>query len=623
MRRLLFLISLFLCVVAQAAGQPDLPGRFVRIYSLAEMEDGGFYAIGARDDGILYFMRQTAYTQVAGKLATARAGEVEEAYTLTRDDLPWRMDRSGTGWTLRGGEEYLAPTGSNNFQLGSTQAAWRLDDLGDGTFTLTAADDSTARVGVRDRSGTHYFGRYRSTDERTLLLLYKYDDGRAELPGDNASVGLGTIRGGRFWAVSLGTDTLADATSSYLASDTLAPDGHFTQLTVRHTGGGTFRLFTDGGTCLTAAGGRLGAAADTSATATRWYVEDGRLMATQDDGQALVLCAEETDGRRAAKLCSAEAFESGGYATMLFRPVGPSPAVDTGDDGVATLRGAWSARQIASLPTGGLTAVDMVGISLPRALDTLPAENPNMLVYVRGEESQYVPDSWQQVVAVSDGGNVALRTIVLTDRQPFHTPRPFTAEQGISYERSLYADGGWETLCLPFDVLLLPEGFVFETCQSVDGSTLQCTATRSLSANVPVLFLYEREQDEAGNAAMTLTAGSVTVNTTATTTASPLRANYADLTVGDLTEPCYLLEETGTAFVRADASSGLPPFRAYLSDGDGGEAVRLIHTQPTAIRALETGRTATGSYGLDGRRIPGSSRKPGRIIIRDGKKIMQ
>lgn len=621
MRKLLLLTTLLLCATAHAADAPELPARFVRIYSLSEMEDGGYYAIGAQDDSTLYFMRQSFSSQVSGKLTTARAGTAEEAFNVTRDDLPWLMEQSGTGWTIQGGGNYLAPDGSNDFQLGTTAAEWLLEDMGDGTFTLTAADDPDARTGVRDRSGTHYFGRYRSTDDRTLLLIYKYDAVQAQRPDDGATAGLGVVKGGSFWAMATGTDSLADASSFYLASDTLAPDGDFTRLTAHYADTDTFRLLTDGGEWLCTTGGQLATTTDTTATATRWYVESGRLMAMQDDGTALVLCAEETDGKLAARLCTAEAFGSSKLATMLFKPVGPEPSADTSDEGVATLQGAWSARQLASLPTDGLTAVDMTAISLPREAGALTVENPNMLVYVRSEESQYVPDSWEMVVAVGEEGNAALRAIELTDRMPFYTPRPFTAEQGISYTRSLHADGGWETLCLPFDIQLLPEGFVFETCQSLEGNAIQCAQTRSLAANVPVIFIPD--ETGADSTTLTLTAGNVTVDTRNADESTLLRANYADLTVGDLTAPCYLLEETGAEFVYADATSYLPPFRAYLTDGNSGLSIRLVHAQATAIQTTTASRTPSACYGLDGRRIADTTRQVGRIIIRNGKKIIQ
>ena len=89
----------FLSVQAVAQSFPDLPARFVRIYTMEELQGTGFYAIGALSDGELYFMRQKPTTEVSEKLSVAKAGALQEAYTLTTNINFWKISKVAEGWT--------------------------------------------------------------------------------------------------------------------------------------------------------------------------------------------------------------------------------------------------------------------------------------------------------------------------------------------------------------------------------------------------------------------------------------------------------------------------------------------------------------------------------------------
>ena len=99
--------------------------------------------------------------------------------------------------------------------------------------------------------------------------------------------------------------------------------------------------------------------------------------------------------------------------------------------------------------------------------------------------------------------------------------------------------------------------------------------------------------------------------------------NYINFTVDSLVGSCYLLNESGTAFVMADASSALTPFRAYMSAGHSGASVRVQHSPATAIRPATKTDRENRIYGIDGRRRAEGRTGRGEILIYDGKKVFR
>ncbi len=607
----------------QAQEWPEVPARFVRVTSLSGVTRAGFYAIGASDPDGHYLMRQTPAVNYEGKQTVAAAGEQRDAYTLSTSDNFWLIEPAVTGWTIKGEKGYLAPEGNNNFALNSRPDAWQFAENGDGTFTLTATGSPNQRVSVTDRSGTHYFGRFSYTDSRTKIYLYRLETEQAQLPADRTCVALCAATGDGLTAVTPDLATMDNADRFRLANDTLTPDGNFAQWIVKYEDDGRFRLVGQDGSQLGAIDRRLALLSTSDDAATLWRITDGLIATADTTSPPLVLCADNSNEKAMPALRTPDEFQESSFATMLFRAIGPEPQFHTDTQGTAVLTGAWSATALEALPLDGLTALDLSHISLPHTAATLSPENPNTLIYIRHDETGFAPAGWENVIAMEGGTGTATTSILLTDRAPFHTPYPFIAAQGITYRREAFTDGGWETLSLPFDVSELPSGFIFEKVENFDGHAIAFTPATEIAANSPVIFTCTAENVGTGNATLSIPATNAYVDTQEKPSASPLRVNYINFTVDSLVGSCYLLNESGTAFVMADASSALTPFRAYLSAGHSGASVRVQHSPATAIRPATKTDRENRIYGIDGRRRAEGRTGRGEILIYDGKKVFR
>ena len=607
----------------QAQEWPEVPARFVRVTSLSGVTRAGFYAIGASDTDGHYLMRQTPAVNYEGKQTVAAAGEQRDAYTLSTSDNFWLIKPEGTGWTIKGEKGYLAPEGNNNFTLNSRPDAWQFAENGDGTFTLTATGSPNQRVSVTDRSGTHYFGRFSYTDSRTKIYLYRLETEQAQLPADRTCVALCAATGDGLTAVTPDLATMDNADRFRLANDTLTPDGNFAQWIVKYEDDGRFRLVGQDGSQLGAIDRRLALLSTSDDAATLWRITDGLIATADTTSPPLVLCADNSNEKAVPALCTPDEFQESSFATMLFRAIGPEPQFHTDTQGTAVLTGAWSAAALEALPLDGLTALDLSHISLPYTAATLSPENPNTLIYIRHDETGFAPAGWENVIATEGETGTALTHISLTDRVPFHTPHPFIAAQGITYSREAFTDGGWETLCLPFDVSRLPDGFIFEEAENFNGDEITFSPTDEIVANSPVIFISATENLSTGNATLNIQANDVCVDTQKKPSASPLRGNYTNFTVDSLIGSCYLLNESGTAFVMADASSALAPFRAYLFDNHSGTTVRVFHSPATATGPVIRTDRKNWIYGIDGRHYPENYKEKGKILIYNKKKVIR
>lgn len=612
----------FLSVQAVAQSFPDLPARFVRIYTMEELQGTGFYAIGALSDGELYFMRQKPTTEVSEKLSVAKAGVLQEAYTLTTNINFWKISKIAEGWTIEGDTtpSYLVPAGTNNFKQGSQPTPWIFSTNNDGTFTLVASSQPDYGVDIRGKT-PHYFGRYKILDSHAHLYLYKLATAEATAPADGSEVALCAQGRGELNALDGSRLSLQSTRGYLLVNDTIAPGKGIGTWRADYANDTDFSLTTAAGQTLCVTDGRLDLCPRSAAgEQASWRVDDGLITWVGNPGAPLALCAVTDDTSTTIQLLSPEAYQASGASAFHFHPVGAPPIVTKAPDGVWQLSGAWSADTLSRLALTGATALDLTRVSLPRHATPLAIENPNMLVYVRAAEADYAPQEWPHVVAVSNQSCQAVCPIALHDKYPFHTPYPFVAAQGISYEREAHADHGWETLCLPFDVAQLPLGFVGETFDGLQGADIRFTPVQSVPANTPLIIAYTGEET-AGTVPFQVSATGVTVRTATNSTTAGLAGNYLPFVVGEREGRCYLLNATGDTFVLSDAASTLAPFRAYLETTATRHTINVRHTQTTGLHSPSLKNKTSESYRPDGRRWPKNKPAHG-ILIRDGKKYI-
>ena len=216
--------------------------------------------------------------------------------------------------------------------------------------------------------------------------------------------------------------------------------------------------------------------------------------------------------------------------------------------------------------------------------------------------------------------------------------------------RTLYKDGKWNTLCLPFSVTLSGSplnGAVARplTAASISGSTLTLTfgdAVTTLEAGTPYIIKWTADanyvDDDEHNIVSPVFNG-VTIDAT--------ERNYDNAAEGDA-RVRFIGTYSSTTFTAADnsilllggenklyypaAGAGIGSCRAYFKIGDGDQQARSLTSfsidfgegdNATGIInvSAETRNNADGWYSLDGRKLVGKPRQNG-IYINNGKKVV-
>ncbi len=231
--------------------------------------------------------------------------------------------------------------------------------------------------------------------------------------------------------------------------------------------------------------------------------------------------------------------------------------------------------------------------------------------------------------------------------------------------RTLYKDGAWNTICLPFNVNLTGsplEGATARTLTSasISGSTLNLTfgdEVSTLVAGTPYIIKWERASDYVDDNAHNIvnpvfsgvtistdkhdydtsehttaqTIGNVTYPAVNTDTRVRFLGTYKS-TAFDATDNTVLLLGGANTLYYPTTGAGLGAQRAYFKLGDGEALARQLTAfnidfgdESTGIVTIskESGSegVATGWYTLDGRRLDGKLSRAG-VYINNGIKVV-
>lgn len=647
---------LVLCAKAQGGADFDLPADFTRVYGLDELADGDCLLIGANyeQEDSLYLMTGEAPNKKM--VAQPVCKGVPQDLTCEKSSYVWRLREAGDGLyrleTLDGGILNCEINGksestANLLLSGTNKSVWNFTLQDEGTFLVSHKETPDRALGFSwwalvGGESASYFGNFKEKGANTRsLCLYRVKPldeyrGTAVLPADGERVTLfarGLMAGNE--AVD-GALAAVPTDSCELTDGTLAPDPPGQAWECRHGAAeGVFSLRAADGTYL-ADGFRH------TQEPFGWRISEGYIVpATAEESEAAG-AGDDThiyllkDAGRFRQLTAEDAAEARAVSVEL-RPVGgdPVPAYEE-STGELRLTGAWSARRLRQMDWRGVRSLDLRALSLPvRAadFDRRPAAD-NVPVHVAATEVRAVPASWRFVVAESEDGSALSCPTVLADKHPFAPCRPFAAGAGeLAYERQAFADGKWETLCLPF-AAPVPDGFEAEELVEISDGQLLFAPVASVEAGKPVIVRYVGTAKD-GTVPQRWEAGGGTVET------GPAAGSFAGvfdtLRVADSAEGVYLLESSGERFVRAEAGSLLMPFRAFVRPDGGGQAaraalsVRHLGQEQEGVEAVRAENPAANGpcYDLQGRqvardRLSGASGtlSPG-IYIRNGKKIIR
>ena len=210
--------------------------------------------------------------------------------------------------------------------------------------------------------------------------------------------------------------------------------------------------------------------------------------------------------------------------------------------------------------------------------------------------------------------------------------------------RTLYKDGKWNTICLPFDVDIegsVLEGAIARTLTlengaSISGSTLCLNfddPVTTLTAGTPYLIRWTDGENIVNPVfnGVTIDATDNSFDIGSGETRVSFLGTYDALSFSDGDNESVLLMGGNNELRYANAKAGLGACRSYFKIGDDSHAARRLtafHTnlddETTGIRSIENGPLTKDNddawYSLDGRRLEGKPALKG-VYINKGHKI--
>lgn len=317
------------------------------------------------------------------------------------------------------------------------------------------------------------------------------------------------------------------------------------------------------------------------------------------------------------KLCEQDVGDS----LFIYKEV-QSPTLERREDGDWTFKGDWLADSLFALDYAQARRIDFTEIALPQGKSMVgDGKMPKGYVwtYVRKGEAGRLPEGWPNVVEIDRKdediqGNAVTRMVgcgscTLGPKYSFTVPE----ETGIVWYRKAENDGGWLTVGLPYAVKKV-------AWEDADGETITSERLCFEEITGDGAVFREMEADEAWQAGMPYLwrpsepresvvcfYGEDTVvqpQESDVETTDGFYAVFGRYDIKDDGKTVFLLDDSGTRFVRAAAGSWVAPGRGYLVyTGTAFRSVRLIENElPAGAEGIGTrmGGCLLPVYGTDG-----------------------
>lgn len=620
-------LALLLLLSPQAMAEdasPTLPAKFVRITSMADITDDGYYIIGGYGVNKTNVFFLSSISNGNNKLKAYFYGNtLEDLITEEQITNIWRFNKIGENvfyiqtsqdekniYAGKKGKskETINDDGTDIGISADIASSWTISINEDKTFKIANFNVPKRFLSISEWSeNTSYFANqvWNENEPGNLYIFKMATDfsqitGIAESPADGDRI---TFTTGKNLPTTKFTGQ--EVGDFMLHNGEVAPDERLASFTAATTSDGAFLLKNADGQFL-----QYSLKPSEAETEAKWQIYNGYIATFEKTPRYLVYINREHCFRVTTPYDATLKLAT----PTFFQHLGSEPELSN-EAGLLTLTGAWSKERLAEVSFEDAAALDISGISLPvncADFRKYPAE-ANIPIYVAEEDAELVPETWNFAVA----GNRLLRETTLFDKKSIYIPKEITFEDGqISYKRTPLGDGGWETICLPFDAET-PKEYTFESLEDIENNNLIFKDANQISRDIPLIFA-RRAGKEPGEMLVKAKAGSLKgyVNSGS----EGFHGVYQRLNVESADENYYFLNEDGTTFVRAAKGSGLSPFRAYIRLNRTSNAPLYINFRATGISLP---RTSTGkdTFTIDGRRA--DVHKAGKgLYISDGKKII-
>ena len=312
-----------------------------------------------------------------------------------------------------------------------------------------------------------------------------------------------------------------------------------------------------------------------------------------------------------------------GDSLFIYKEV-EEPGVEKRAGGDWTFKGDWLADSLYRLDYTPSRRIDFTGVALPQSTGMAgEGRMPKDFVwtYVRKGEAGRLPEGWPNIIEVELAGGAvpgrAVTRITGCDSCTLGAKYAFVAPEGmgIAWYRELAGDAGWQTVGLPYAVKavrwedvegedIVSERRAFKDFADNGAVFRPMDADEAWTASVPCLW-----RALAPRASVACFYGENTV-VEAQTEGLPAKDGFYAMPVrydlADGQADVFLLDFTGTHFVRAAAGSWIAPARGYLVyTGEAAKAVRLVEKgKADGVEAATAGGDGRllPVYGLDGTR---------------------
>lgn len=623
----MLLLGNFTAQVSAQNQTESVSQRFKRVRHLQDIGSDAEYLVTIRDSIIEYKVwvhKKFALSSTADgkKLSAVAVQECAQDYIDTDDEtLQWKLEGVDGKWQLTSlsNNRHLYADGTNLGTNAKKVTNWDLYPVGDGSFYLKNQQEDRYLATNMTNSTTCCFGCYKAGSGNGMHVeLYVkshefLDKGDLLLPTQDTAVVL-SCRDSLYSISTEGGVASHEYGINVCTDGLVANDGTLPLLQYKYCGDNHFALYDPVGCPLD----------ETLCHADEayvWTAFNGYITTDESVRRYLV---KSDDG---ISLMTLDEALSADVKPVGIRLAGMPAGCNILDNGSMVLTGAWSAKRLADLDWSVIAVLDLSKISLPlHPLDfTNRPSDVNTIVYINASCSSAVPQSWHFVVSCDpEGNNRLIRSAALLDKVNLSLLYPFYAENGaLTYAREMYDDGGWETLCLPFGCAV-PNNVSAVKSLSIENGKLHCEGVDEISAGNPVLIRNTLNAGVQANITFTNLAGWVT---DVRNTNGPLHGTYSEIQFDQAANSEYLLNNSGTEFVRVQSGSSLSPFRALLHT----KANAAIQIPPvvSSISHVEPGRQDADVYSIDGKCIKanfndnGLSTLPPGVYIVNGKKYIK
>ncbi len=277
--------------------------------------------------------------------------------------------------------------------------------------------------------------------------------------------------------------------------------------------------------------------------------------------------------------------------------------------------------------------------------------NDSHLNTIEPNENTFTMPSDDVVITVSGGGGEVTPEIELQNNADNSQTISDNNDKTVSVrltDRTLFKNGSWNTLCLPFDVTITDsplKGADVRTLQSSSFNngklTLTFTSvTTTIPAGTPVIVKWESGENLDNPVFEGVTISQESPGETSSEIIT-FKGTYAPITItGEDKTKLFMGSDSKLYYPNGQASTNINAFRGYFQLADGyvcGEntpvsgAKSISHFvldfgdgQTTSIIVIQKPQMTDGEdtwYLLDGRRLNGSPTKAGVYIV-NGKKIV-